>query len=283
MKTLRLIPLMLILCVFASDALALGKNYLYRSRASWVKLEKLGKKELAGQTLSHPAAHLTTATMEAMLMSLQMQKGQIFKKELNTTQVFNDLEAKKFAPYIVEALAQATPYQVVNISVIHKRPYFILRNDYVSNVSIFVTEKGVHFYFNKLFARLEGDYQQASNIDEALNNAKSIRVDLAAGPGQQLTMNDGKEIVLAAGFDFATGVAALKQQQADEDSEALKAKSERKQKKSKTDDVAVTSTTTSSSSTSIADRLRALDDLKKQKLITETEYQQKKKEILQNL
>lgn len=272
------------LFLIAPHAEALGKNYIYRSRAQWVKLEKLTKKELAGQSLSHPTSQITSDQMEAMLMTLQMQKGTLFKKELNTTQIFNDLEAKRFAPYIVQALNQATPQEVVNVSVIHKRPYFILRNDYVSNISIFLTDQGLHFYFNKLFARLDGDYQQASNIDEALKDAKSIRVDLSAGPGQKLTMNDGKEIVLDTGFDFASGVAQIKQEQAQEDADALKAKSERKSKKNKKQDSTATAESTATTDSSdITERLKKLEELKKQKLVTESEYQAKKKEILGGL
>lgn len=270
-----------------------SKDYIYRSRAEWVKVSKLSKKQVAGVTLAHPVESVSANQIEAMLRSITMSKGALFKKELKTTEVFSDLEAKKVAGHIAEALRQATPQQVVNVSMVHKRPYFILRNDYLSNVNVFATSQGLHFYFNKLFARLNGDYEQSSQMDEEINRAKSLRVTLTALPGQTLTMNNGREVIMDIGHDFTSAVAQIDAQQEADNELVLKAKSERKahkqtKKEAKTTEpeLPVSSepqTIASNDTTDVKSRLQKLEELRRAKLVTAAEYREKKKEILSGL
>lgn len=269
-------------------------SFVYRQRANWVRLVKLSNKQLAGQVLQHPTESITADEMENMLLSLQMNKKSTFKKNIDTLEVFSSFEARRFAGPIVQALAQASPNEVVNVSVIHKRPTFILRNDYVSNINVFVNEEGVHFFFNKLFARLEGDYNAMSNMDEMLKKAKTMRVTLDAKAGQKLSFNNPMHVILEQQHDFAGDVVVEKQKDEAINKEMLKPKKDRKPIASSDDtsefndtpvatSSAPKSVSSSGSSSDTASRLRKLEQLHNEKLITDAEYQKKRSEILNAL
>ncbi|MBU0505633.1 MAG: hypothetical protein ABII18_10185 [bacterium] len=194
-KILLGIIIVTVFCLFTTTVLAENKSYVYRKRAEWVKLTELSSKQLAGQSLYHPYSEMTNDQMVSFLSSLKMNKAQVLKKGFKTAEIFSKEEANRFAPHVINALLQATPNQVVNVSIIHKRPYFVVRNDYISLVNVYVKEDGVHFYFSKLFAKLNGDYEQATNMYKAIRKAKSIRVSLAPAPNQIIGSN-GKEIVV---------------------------------------------------------------------------------------
>lgn len=249
-----------------------AKNYLYRHRANWVKLEKLSNKQLAGEQLHHPYQSISSEQMAAMLLSITINKGKLFKSEKETLQIFSSEEASQYAPLLVQALAQATPNQVVNMAVVHKRPYFIVRNDLISVVNVFVQGSELHFNFTKIFAKLEGDYKQASRLDRAVSNAKGIRTNLVTMPGQTLTA-DGREIILDLGHDFLADAAA-----AGESSVQTTAG-----ETSKASDVVSQETIATAQQGDVTARLKKLEELRKERLITEAEYQEKKFKILDEL
>lgn len=272
--------LFLVFSLFASGASvwAASKNYVYRSRANWVKLVKLSNKQLAGVELKHPASGLAIDQINAMLQSLHMTKGAFFKKEVTSNEIFTTEEAVKYAPLIARALSQAQPNQIVNLGIVHKRPYFILRHDYISIINVFVADDGIHFNFSKLFAKLQGDYQQASNVDEQIQKAKSIRVSLEAHKGQTI-LSDQDEVILDLNYDFAGDVMLANTHE--ETANQTKAQQKAAKKKSLADTVvAQTTPTPTGSADDVKSRLETLEQLKKDKLITNAEYQQKKSEIL---
>jgi hypothetical protein len=281
MKTRLLLGLFAL--VFFIPSAHAKSDYLYRNRANWVKLIKLSNKQLAGVELKHPATGLTTARIEAMLLSLTMNKGSLFKKEVKTNEIFSIEEAKKFSPFIADALNRAEPNQVVNISLVHQRSYFILKNDFLSMLNVFVSDDGVHFYFTKLFAKLGSDYEQASKMDTAISKAKGVRVSLEAKPGQILAA-DADEVVMDPQFNFAANVhrtvPAEKEYRVGESEEAPA--KEAQKKRSKKAKIAK-SAPEEPSDGDVTARLKKLDDLKKQKLITDAEYREKRKEILGTL
>lgn len=245
-------------------------NYIYRHRINWVKLEKLSNKQLGGLELKHPSTHITTEQMVGMLMSIKMDKSSLFKKGIETSEIFSLEEASKYAPLIADGLRKAAPNQVVNLAIVHRRPTLILRNDHLSIINVFVTNDGVHFNFAKLFAKLDGDYQQASNYDEAINNAKSSRVRLSAEAGQTL-LSDIDEVVMPPTFAYTatpTTSAATQQLSTTTTLPPVNAGLDMQ---------------TPAAQQDIKSRLHALDDLKKNKLVTESEYKQKRSEILGSL
>ncbi|MBF0104453.1 MAG: hypothetical protein HQM16_03895 [Deltaproteobacteria bacterium] len=295
-KTTLSLVIALLFCIIHPVA-AKDKTYIYRNRADWVKLNKLSNKQLAGQTLMHPCTTITAQQMTDMLNSLELNKAKLLKKEkFDTSNIFTPVEARKYAPLIVKALEQAAPNQVVNMSIVHKRPMFVIRNDFVSVINIYITDEGVNFNFSKLFAKLKGDYKQASRIDESLNKAKSIRVSLTAKEGQVL-VPDADAIILKPGYDFASNFAAIPEEIDTTQVIPAKEKATKDQTKSVTTNKQETTNapqtaknteilTPESQTTPAQDvktRLSELEALKNQALITNAEYKQKRKEILKDL
>lgn len=259
-------------------------NYIYRKRANWVKLVQLSNKQLAGHQLNHPYTNITSEQMTGMLMSLKLNKAQLFKKGYKTTEIFNVIEARKYAPLLVKAFMEAGPNQVINMSVVHKRPYFILRNDHISIINMFVTDRGLHLNFTKLYAKLTGDYKQASRLDESIRKAKSIRVSLQPGPGQSL-VSEHNEIILDPYYDFANNVVipqpVVDSAKSDKDKDSGSSPAQNNMHQS---NLALSpGGQTTPPQQDIKTRLQTLEDLRKSKLISEAEYKQKRNKILQEL
>src|SRR3990167_4508218 len=150
-----------------------GSTFIYRNRANWVKIDKASPKKMPLGHIMHPATNIPEEQMEAMLISVKIAKRYVLKKEVYSADVFDSWEARKFASYIVQALAQADADHVVNFSIIHKRPTFILRNDYISMGNIWVSEDGVHIQFDKLFSKITGDYEASASMDKLIRGAKT--------------------------------------------------------------------------------------------------------------
>ncbi|MCP5464108.1 MAG: hypothetical protein H7A33_03695 [Deltaproteobacteria bacterium] len=251
-----------------------GKNqYVYRDRADWVKVVKLSAKQLGGVTLHHPVSNITPDQLTGMLSNITMNKKKVFKKELQVSEVFSPEEARKFAPLILEALRKAGPNQVVNVSLVHKRPMFVVRQDYLSMMNVYQTEQGLHFYFTKLFAKLDGDYEQASNLDQAIRKARGIRVGLEAGEGQIL-LADGNELVFDTNRSYEGSVPAF--------AETAPAK-QQSAKKIKTAEASLQPELAAPSSQTMQGRLETLENLKQAKLISKKEYEAKRAQILSEL
>lgn len=276
----RLMMILTLAAVFCSTLSFAGSSYVYRSRANWVKVSKLSNKQLAGQTLNHPYEMLSTDQMTAMLQSLQLNRHKMFKnEEFKTSEIFSPIEAKKYAPLLVQALKEAGPNEIVNMAIVHKRPYFILRNDFISVINVFAKEDGVHFHFAKLFARLNGDYQQASQVDESIRKAKSVRISLDSSEGQSI-LGDGNEIVLNPNYDFATNQALAVVTPTTQTAPVKTAVTKPVATKPAASVLTPEPVTTNED---VQSRLSKLEELKKSKLITSAEYKQKRAEILSQL
>lgn len=269
-----LAQLLIYLIVLVSpQALAKSKTYLYRNRADWVKLVGLKKKQLGNTVLLHPISELSTEALQNMLLSITLNRSALFSKDVKEVGVFTDEEAGKYASYIVQALKKAAPNQVVNASIVHKRPHFIIRADYLTIFNIYVTDQGVHFYFNKLFARLDGDYEQASQMDRALSHAKSARVTIKPMPGQRLAYHDGHELIMSPGFNFADNSIIPRK-------EPIKSAHQLMEQPSKSAHSDGVATNTGRDTKS---RMKELEDLKKSGLVSQEEYRTKKSAILDAL
>jgi hypothetical protein len=284
MKSLKILSLVFVALLISTTVLAKSESVIYRHRADWVKLEELSSKQLAGNQLLHPCSSIVVDQMSAMLQSLQVNKKQIFSKGFKTSEIFTVEEAQKFAPYIIEALGKAAPNEVVNVGIVHKRPYFIMRNDFFSMINVFITDQGVHFNFSKLFAKLDAEYAQASQIDKAISRAKSTRVSLEPSPGQTLVA-DVDEVILDPTFNFGQGtIASITATATKTTQETQVTNPKTKQPVAASPTPSSTTTNTETAPTNdVATRLQKLEELKKSKLITSKEYEEKKKEILSEL
>lgn len=272
------------LCVAGNTADLLAKSkYIFRQRLNWVKIIKADPKDVPLGTLSHPYRSVTVDEMEAMLLSIKVSKRYVLKKEIKTADVFNSWEARKFAPHLVEALRKVDADQVVHFSVIHKRPIFILRADYLTMGNLWVSTDGVHFQFTKLFAKMVGDYQASANMDKAVRKAKTRRLSLEAGDGQKLSYESTTEIIMDPNYDFINQVAREQEEQRLADEEFLLGKKKGKKKTRKSKQARLSGTSEVATSGDITARLKRLENLKKEKLITQKEYQELRKKILSDI
>lgn len=291
----RILSALVLIAFCAAPAFA-SDDYIYRQKVNWVKFTKVPK-ELQATGMTHPYTAITADQMEGMLRSIKIDQRYLLKKDIETTEVFNSWEARKFAPLFVEALAKAQADQVVNFAIIHKRPLFLLQNDKLSTGNLWVSADGIHIRFSRLFAKIDGDYESSVEMDKSIRRSKTMRVSLDSGPGQKLSYNGPMEIILDPAYDFVSATRKDDQIQLKADEEELKPKDKRakaaEDKKVKAAKTAATieektipapaSNSTNTAGGSSAERLKKLDDLKKQKLISDKEYQELRKKILSDL
>lgn len=277
----RLLILSLLIVLSASSAFA-KDEYIYRQRVNWVKLEKGDSDIVSLGSIKHPNRQITADQMEAMLLSIKISKRYVLKKDVENSDVFNSWEARKFAAYFVEALAKASGDQVVGFAVIHKRPLFVMQNDKLTMGYLWVQDDGVHIYFSKLFAKIDGDYQASANIDKAIRKAKSLNITLEAGPGQKLSYNSPLEIVMETNYDFMASTAQerLAARQAEEDEMRG---SKKHGSYVPVDEDGRAPRMQAPAKLSVSERLKELDSLKAQKLVNEAEYQKLREKILADI
>ncbi len=301
---------------------AKGSERIWRqanNQANYVGIEDFDKSDNPeGLVLNHPY-NFDPKKFTDMLLSIRYNKGYIIKRDIKDQQVFfdTDLVEKKFAPKIVEAFKKVTPNQVVVFSIVQKDPYFIIRNDTLNIVRAFVAQDGLHLSFIKTNAKLFGDYKAHTTGNSLISSSKGLRVTLEPQAGQKLALNNNSEVVLDLNYDFA----ALVDKKAAEEEEREKAEKEEKKRKKlrkqeekeakensknspdvqtsavkteekKTEEKSSKSTRESRSSSptnsssgklSPIDRLTELKQLKEKGLIYDKEYEEKRKEILNQL
>jgi len=254
--------------------------------ANSVGLQNLKDSEAEELALNHPYT-LDPKKLTDMFLSIRYNKDLVFRKDLQDSQVFFDVDLfeKKFAPRIVEAFQKATPKQVVEVSIVQKDPLVIIRNDRLNVFKAFINQEGLHVQFIKTDAKLGGDYQKKGASGQRLvANSKSLGVTLEPQKGQKLSFNNGSEIILDLKYDFA----ALVDQKAAEDEKAEQEKKKRKKDESpaprkEEKKISVIETQQTNTNEAVEDRLKKLQDLKNKKLITPEEYEAKRKEIIQKL
>lgn len=285
MKRLFTFSACFLVLIYAVTSVA-ASNYIYRKRVNWVKTIKANPKDVPLGALHHPYTKITAEQMEAMLLSIKIAKKYMLKKELKTIDVFNSWEARKFAPYLVEALSKVDPDRVVHFSIVNKRPVFILRNDRLTMGNLWVAEDGVHFQFKKLFAKLTGDYESSGEMDKLIRKAKTLRVTLDAHDGQKLSYESPTEIILDPQYNFIDQVYKEREAERLAEEEYMKGKGKKKKKKSKGSYQQANNSSSSSDDAQrgdAAERLRKLENLKKEKLISDQEYKTLREKILSEI
>lgn len=265
-------------------------NYIYRQKINWVKLDKADPKDVPLGSLKHPYTSVSTEEMEAMLLSIKIAKRYALKRTVESVDVFNSWEARRYAPFFVEGLAKVDPDHVINFAIIHKRPAFILQNDFITMGNIWADSEGVHFQFTKLYAKISGDYEASAHTDKTLRKVKSQRLALEAGPGQKLSYYSAMEIIMDPAHNFISEAQVeLARREAIEES-LLRGKTSKKKKgKAAREPITeeekqeVATGVSASDSKNVAGRLKELEKLKADKLISEQEYQSLRKKILQEI
>ena len=294
-KSLTLLTLLL--STFSLPSLAETIYKQPNNQANFVKIEKF-KPEDGGQP-NQPYTFDETQ-LRAILSSLKYSKKLILLKESKNRDLFEAEYIDKFAPYIVQAFAKAKPDQAVVWSVVQKRPYFIIRNDKLTIVRMWVVGSELHLDFVKTEAKLQGDYQAKTTGQKLIDEAKSIGVSIEPQQGQKFGLNSTDELIVDLKADWPTISANLAAEDERMRQEAEAEKAAKKGHRTATAAPASTSTMTTTTTSTAAPttarpavspvdqknaqaRLTELKNLRDKGLISEKDYEKKKEEILKDL
>lgn len=240
------------------------KGYLYDNhRYNYVRLEKF--KDRGNRSINHPY-NFSEADIGTILRMIEIKKGAAFSDDDKEKKVFNQNALAKMTVPIVKAFQAATPEQKVGFSFLVKDPTFIIRNDRLSRGSMWVEDNKLHIRFDDLYVKLTGDINKRGIYEvRQAQNAKGLRVSLETLPGQEYG-DSAKELVI----DIRTTAKITEERLKKEKELAEKGVDE-------TVKIKVVKDKT------VKDRIKELDALRKERMITEEEYQQKKKELLKQL
>jgi hypothetical protein len=284
MRIVKLSMIVLALLVVSGEAFAAKTTYIATNkRFNYVKLKEVKNSIAEGRMMTQPIK-IDEKWLAAALKSIKLSRHYLIKKEVDSQEVFSERAINFLTPNLARAFAQATHVEEVIFSYLQKNPIFIIRNDRLTIAKAWIHGDGLHIKFLKLFAKISGDVDKRGNERKAINNSTGLRVKLELGPGQQLGIEDSDEVVLSMKYDFIKEVE-LKEATAKQIEKAGKGA-----EKGSAAGTAVTAgaagVTAGAVVTNSADtgaRLRKLEKLKKEKLITQKEYDAKRKEILDSL
>lgn len=274
----KLLGLVILLSIIPHLALAKIIYQQGNNQANYVKIVKV-KENLADERAATHPVQIAEEQMKLFMASLRYNRAALIKSEVKEQSIFTKDEIDKFAPHLVQALAEADPFENVFFSIVTKRPYFIVRNDAVNQGYIWVHKNELHVQFTKLAAKLTGDYKAQGTGDRIISNSKGLRVSLEVIQGQKLSFEDGSEIIVDMNADWPSILA-----QVDQGQDVKKANVQDKgifKKKVAKNDTGFAEPV--SNQGGVEDRLKKLKSLKDQGLISPQDYDLKKKEILKNL
>lgn len=246
--------------VFAKTTFIYNNN-----RMNYVKIEGIHKDDLKICQPTQPAT-ISEQKMRDILKAIRFSRTHILKEEIEDERVFTDREVNFFAPKVIEALSQATEKDRVAISYVTKDPMFIMRNDRLTIAILWVCDKDMHLRFEKLLAKLTGDYDKRSDYSKIISQSRGLRTSLEVDEGISYGRTKD-ELVINLNYDFSEEppsalVAAVSAGEKGKEAAAVQPTQEPKTTK---------------------ERLQELDNLKLDGLITEKEYKRKRKAIIEGL
>lgn len=253
--------------IVALPSVSLADTVIYKSKnkLDFVKLDGAKKKEIEGG-LKHPYT-FEPEQMRAILRSLHFNKRILLLKDLEDQRLFDEGNVEFLMPYLIEAFRKAGSEEAVVVSYFTRDSKILIQNDRLTIFRAFVKEDGLHFVFTKLYAKILGD-RNTRSPEMISHEARSIRVGLNAQPGQNRLSWDPEEIVFDLAYYTPMGI---------------KVSSPPGEKKKGKDQAETPPQTTDTGQKPVRERLKELDDLRKDELITEKEYKKKRQELLQQL
>lgn len=277
----------LVLALLPAAAIAKKTTYIVTDhRFNYVKLVEVSKKEISELGITHPR-ELDEARMRAILSTIKMSRRHVLNKEVDTQEVFNESSINYLAPAFVKAFREAKDNEKVIFSYLMKNPFFILRNDRLNLGSAWIHDDQLHIKFSKLYAKVTGDTDAKGTEAKAIARSRGLRIDLQFEPGQEMGEKDPEELVVDLNHNFEGDAAAIAAAKPEETQKETKSKKKGKKDVAKADEAQAADAAAATAAPVPADdvkaRLEKLDQLKKDKLITNKEYQEKKKEILKDL
>ncbi|MBI2066988.1 MAG: hypothetical protein HYT77_03135 [Deltaproteobacteria bacterium] len=239
-------------------------NYVYKSpnRLDWVRIAKAKKQERGGG-LRHPY-DFDSRQMREILSSLRFNKKFLIQRDIEEQQLFQERHVEYLLPYLLQAFRRVGPEEVVSVSFFTQSRKYGLANDRLTIFRAYLQEDGLHLQFQKIYAKLIGDRTTQGSL-QATQEARGIGVTLELQPGQNRISWDPEEIVFDLNVFTKNGIRNNVKNTA-----GPKFSNPKPEKvPPKTLDA--------------RDRLKELERLRQEELITEKEYEKKRKEILKDL
>lgn len=289
------ISLLLVGNLSASQAFA---ETIYKKNFDKIRLIPLDSDITMGEPVEHPYT-ISEQKIHNMLASLHFGRRLLILKDVEEIRLFDKRGLELLAPYLAQAFQKAGPDQMVQFTYIKKAPHWrVIRNDRLISGKAFIRNGELFIKFTKLYAKVFGDYQRAGKEERFFNSAKDIGSSLESKPGQRTI--DSKFIALKIDHDYLADLEKL----AEEEKAAKKQAEDREQIKgiplpekaterstakatpaspANRSEPALSEETATPEDGDITARLETLKELRKKKLISEREYQKKRKEILGDL
>jgi hypothetical protein len=234
--------------------------YKAPNRIDSVKLVKASSSEKEGG-LRHPH-RFERDKLREILNSISFSHRGLFKKEGEDRRLFEDRHIEFLIPYLLEGFEKVTSDEVVVVAFFTQARRWGLVDDRLTLFRAFVKEDGLHLKFIKLYAKLLGD-RTTKGAERAIQEARGLRVSLEVQPGQNRISWDPEELVMDLKFDWKKGAVKRAQEPRSSESEAKALRPMEKR--------------------SVEERMKELERLKKEELITEKEYEKKRRKLLQEL
>jgi len=275
---------------FAAKTTYIATNH----RFNYVKLKEVKKSVAEARGMTHPA-RIDEQGLKIALKSIMLSRSYLIKKQVDTQRVFDDYAAEFLAHNMSIAFAQAKPDEQVVFSYLQKNPIFVIRNDRINLGKAWLQGDKLHIKFTKLYAKVTGDIDKRGNESKAIAKARGLRIRLDLKSGQMMAVDDPEELILDINYNYAKDLEEEKQKEpeviktmAGEEIAAPTAPAAKGGKAAASSAATTTTAGTavaanSSGEEGIESRLRTLDQLRKDNLITNKEYKEKKKEILKDL
>lgn len=260
----RLMICLVVLAMFCACKTENRKGYYYDNhRFNFVKVAKMDKTD--GETIGHPYV-FNEPQMGTILKMVEIKKGSAFSDNENEKSVFNVTAINRLTPHIVKAFSEITPKQKIVFSYLVKEPLFVIKNDRLTSGSMWVEDGKLHILFDLLYVKVTGDTDKMGYSAERLaQRARGLRVTLDIQPGQAYG-DSTRELLVDVGT--AEKIAE----------EVIKKEAELARR-----GVDATVKIEAVKDASVKERMRELKTLRKERMITEEEFQQKRKDLLNQL
>lgn len=263
--------LFLVLCPWSlvhGPAFAAKTTYVYTDRKfHFVKRVELKKKELKDREEANHPYRFDELQLRNILAGVHFSQKLILKKEVDAKEVFNKAALDFLVPHLVKAFEEAKPNEQVVFSFITGSAKLVFLENRLTLAEAWVKDNYLHIQFRKLMAKIDTTvYDKFADVSKAINRARGLRIDLELKPGQEF--GDSIDEVL-----LPLIAATLAVPQAEKTEAVVK----------KEEPVLQTEPVMTQPPSEVETRLRQLENLKKQGLITKEEYEAKRKEILTDL
>lgn len=265
-KKLGLCILMVALVMSCKTA-ANRKGYVYDNhRFNYIKAEKF--KNVGSRNINHPY-EFTEPQISQILKAVEVKKGVLLSKDEKIKSVFDGRAVEKLTPNLVKAFSELKPTERLAFSFLSKDPFYVIRDDHLTNGFMWVEDNKLHIQFETFYATMTGDYDKMGySASRQANNARGLKVELDLKVGQ--TFGDStRELVVDPAVYAQTLVETPK-------SEVTKAGSKKASE-------AAVKTEAVKKEKDAKERLHELEVLKKEKMISDEEYKLKREEILKQL